>query len=69
MKLTDRQIKIFWWLRASMLGLMAVGGVVAGLEPGFLPELAPRVGGFVAAIAGSVATWAGSILPVDEGPK
>lgn len=38
MKLTDKQRKFFWWLRTAMLGVMTVGGVVAGFNFDFLPD-------------------------------
>lgn len=69
MKLTEKQQKLFWWLRSVMLLLMAIGGIVAGVQPGFLPASAPQVGGFLSAIAGAVATWAGSVMPGDTQPE
>ena len=66
MKLTTKQKRVFQWLRIVMLGLMTLGGIVAGAQPSFLPAVASQVGGFVAALAGGVATWAGSVLPSGE---
>jgi hypothetical protein len=66
MKLTTKQKRIFQWLRIAMLGLMTLGGVVAGFNFAFLPAVTSQIGGAVAAIAGGVATWAGSVLPAGE---
>lgn len=63
MKLSEKQIKWYRRLRAAMLLLVTVGGVVAGAQPDFLPVIVPKVAGFVAAVAGGVVTWAASQLP------
>ena len=62
MKLTTRQVRIFQWVRMAMLGMMGLGGVVAGFNFSFLPTVTPQIGGATAAIAGAIATWAGSVI-------
>ena len=75
MQMTEKQKKVFVWIRNVCLLLMTLGGIVAGFNFAFLPAHTPQVGGIVAAIAGGISTWAAGLLPggsddsgLDTGP-
>jgi hypothetical protein len=63
MKLTEKQQRIFTWIRNICLLFMTLGGIMAGFNFAFLPAHTPQVGGIVAAIAGGISTWAAGLLP------